>query len=114
MLNILYAFTPTLKKNVTITLAVICFAAVSAIAYGLFSFNSPIQAKLDQDQLSTYSDKLVVIKGYDGALQTFVITQPEFTAIQPDLIDSSSDTNDPVNGTLENVEDFLLLHSNSG
>lgn len=99
-----------LKKSSIAVFAV--FAVVAVIVIGLFSFNSPIQAKPDQGQLSNYSDKIVVIKGYDGARQTFIITQPELGAIQSNLVDSSEGTNSPVNATLENVEDFLLLHSN--
>ncbi len=106
----LQAILIVMKRSTIAVFAV--FAVVAVIVVGLFSFNSTIQAKSDQGQSLNYSDKIVVIKGYDGARQTFIITQTELGAIQSNLVDSSTDTKSPANATLENVEDFLLIHSN--
>ena len=89
---------------------------VGVVIYELAAVNPIIHAKLEQQSdnnniSNNYSAKLVVIKANDARRQTFIITQTDFTGIQSNLIVSSTNTNSPVNATLNNIANFLIEHS---
>jgi len=106
-------------KYAAVTICIFAIAAAGAAVYELGTLNPPIHAKPEQQSNNDISngylakpDVQVVIKANDGTRQTFIITQAHFTGIQSaELITSSTNTNSPINATLDSIANFLLAHS---
>jgi hypothetical protein len=102
-----------MKYAVAVT-SIFAMAVIGVVVYELSTGNMAIQAKTehqsDNNKSSNYSAKLVLIKANDGAQQTFIVTQEQFTGIQSSIV-SSTGTNSTVNATLDNIANFLVAHS---
>ena len=106
-------------KYAAVTICIFAIAAAGAAVYELGTLNPPIHAKPEQQSNNNIPNSYltkpyvqVVIKANDGTRQTFIITQTQFTGIQTaKLIASSTNTNFPVNATLDNIANFLSAHS---